>query len=922
MAIITGDNGNNILPGTPDNDTIRGLGGNDQLNGGAGDDILDAGLGTADEVDGGIGIDTLVIDYSSVSTNVSRLGNSYITSGNRTFYSNIEQFNITTGSGNDELIGGVFNDILNGGAGNDVISGGGGNDVLNGGAGDDIITKGAGADTVDGGTGIDTLVDADFSADTTGRTLTITGSTLATIVSGGNTYQGLEFLRNITAGSGNDNIRQATTIQENNQLNGGAGDDILGAGLGTADEVDGGIGIDTLVIDYSSVSTNVSRLGNSYITSGNRTFYSNIEQFNITTGSGNDELIGGVFNDILNGGAGNDVISGGGGNDVLNGGAGDDIITKGAGADTVDGGTGIDTLVDADFSADTTGRTLTITGSTLATIVSGGNTYQGLEFLRNITAGSGNDNIRQATTIQENNQLNGGAGDDILGAGLGTADEVDGGIGIDTLVIDYSSVSTNVSRLGNSYITSGNRTFYSNIEQFNITTGSGNDELIGGVFNDILNGGAGNDVISGGAGNDIITQGAGADTVDGGAGVDTLVDADFSADTTGRTLIINGSTLATLVSGGDTYQGFEFFLNVTAGSGNDTIRFTSATPADNNVRGGAGNDTIEAGAGNDTLDGGTGNDVLNGGSGNDIYVVDSLGDVVIETSTLATEIDTVRSSISYTLGANLENLTLTGTSAINGTGNSLNNTIAGNSGNNILNGGAGNDSLNGGTGSDTLIGGTGNDNYVVNSAGDVVTENLNEGTDTVQSSITYTLGANLENLTLTGTSAINGTGNSLANTITGNSGSNTLNGGTGNDTLIGGGGNDIILGGDGNDTLNGVGSEFGRSTRDSLTGGNNNDLFILGNASAVFYNDGNNTNAGLNDYALITDFSIAEDRIQLRGTASSYLLGTSPIAGITGTSIYLDSNGNGTFNSTDELIAIAQGVSGLNLTASYFSYVS
>ncbi len=405
-------------------------------------------------------------------------------------------------------------------------------------------------------------------------------------------------------------------------------------------------------------------------------------------------------------------------------------------------------------------------------------------------------------------------------------------------------------------------------------------------------------------------------------------------------MTINGSTLATIVSGGNTYQGFEFFLNVTAGSGNDRIRFTSATPADNNVRGGAGNDTIEAGAGNDTLDGGTGNDSLRGGTGNDTYVVDSVGDVVTETSTLATEIDTVRSSISYTLGANLENLTLIGTAAINGTGNSLNNTIAGNAANNILDGGAGNDTLRGGAGNDTLrggagndtldggtgndllLGGTGNDLYIVNTTGDVVTENLSAGTDTVQSSISYTLGANLENLILTGTAAINGTGNSLANNITGNSGSNTINGGTGNDTLIGGAGNDTILGGDGNDTLNGVGSEFGRATRDRLTGGNNSDLFILGNRNAVFYNDGNNTNAGLNDYALITDFNSIQDRIQLRGAASSYFLRTSPIAGITGTSIYFDSNGNGTFNSTDELIAIAQGVSGLNLTASYFSYVS
>src|SRR5207249_3270847 len=101
----------------------------------------------------------------------------------------------------------------------------------------------------------------------------------------------------------------------------------------------------------------------------------------------------------------------------------------------------------------------------------------------------------------------------------------------------------------------------------------------------------------------------------------------------------------------------------------------------------------------------------------------------------------------------------TGTTAINGTGNTLDNVLTGNSAANVLTGNAGNDTLDGGAGNDTLRGGTGNDTYVVDAAGDSVTENANEGTDAVQSAITYTLGSNLENLTLTGTNAINGTGN-------------------------------------------------------------------------------------------------------------------------------------------------------------------
>ena len=98
-----------------------------------------------------------------------------------------------------------------------------------------------------------------------------------------------------------------------------------------------------------------------------------------------------------------------------------------------------------------------------------------------------------------------------------------------------------------------------------------------------------------------------------------------------------------------------------------------------------------------------------------------------------------------------------------------------------------------------MVGGLGNDTYQVDTTTDTITENANQGTDTVQSSVTYTLGNNLENLTLTGTTNINGTGNTLNNIITGNSGKNTLTGSAGNDTLIGGTGNDTITGGAGSD---------------------------------------------------------------------------------------------------------------------------
>ncbi len=295
--------------------------------------------------------------------------------------------------------------------------------------------------------------------------------------------------------------------------------------------------------------------------------------------------------------------------------------------------------------------------------------------------------------------------------------------------------------------------------------------------------------------------------------------------------------------------------NAIGGSGNDSI---IGNQADNVLRGNAGNDLIAAGLGNDTLDGGTGNDEMLGGAGNDLYFVDTSGDIVTE---LADEgVDTVSSSISYALGANLENLTLTGT-ATNGTGNALDNVITGNGldnilsgldGNDILVGGIGNDLLDGGTGSDALTGGAGNDRYIVDTIGDSVTELASEGTDHVLSSIDYTLGANVENLALTG-SALNGTGNELANVITGNALANWLNGGAGNDQLFGGAGSDHLFGGSGDDRL------VGGDGVDYLTGGAGNDTFVAEiNTTMV------NSKNGLISLDVIMDFA-AGDKIDVHG---------------------------------------------------------
>ena len=216
-----------------------------------------------------------------------------------------------------------------------------------------------------------------------------------------------------------------------------------------------------------------------------------------------------------------------------------------------------------------------------------------------------------------------------------------------------------------------------------------------------------------------------------------------------------------------------------------------------NATGNTLNNHLTGNNGNNILDGGVGNDILAGGRGNDTYIVDSIYDSIVENINEGIEI--IQSSVNWTLGANLENLTLIGSGNLSGTGNELNNTIIGNSGNNVLDGGSGVDILDGGSGNDTLIGGlgndvmkggSGNDTYYVNSTGDSIVDTI--GIDTVSSSISWTLGSNLENLTLTGTDALTGIGNSLKNTIIGNAGNNVLDGFGDKDILTGGAGADTF----------------------------------------------------------------------------------------------------------------------------------
>ena len=393
---------------------------------------------------------------------------------------------------------------------------------------------------------------------------------------------------------------------------------------------------------------------------------------------------------------------------------------------------------------------------------------------------------------------------------------------------------------GDDYIfaSPNNDTIYSNGGDDQIYAGSGNDYINAGDGNDVVFCEDGNDYALGSYGNDSLVGGAGNDTLDGGAGTDTMCGGTgndtYVVDSAGDIVFENASEGIDTVQSSVTYTLGDNIENLTLtgtdainGEGNDLNNVIEGNGSDNILIGHGGNDLLYGDEGGDTLDGGGGADTMCGGTGNDTYIIDDLRDTIIENTDGG--VDTVQSSITYTLGNNLENLILEeGSDAVYGYGNDLDNVITGNSadnvlygddgndtpygndgndtlwgqgGNDSLYGGGGNDWLDGGTGTDTMSGGFENDTYVIDDLNDKIIEYRDAGTDTVRSPFTYTLGGNLENLTLTGDQVINGYGNELDNFIIGNDANNILKGGAGNDTIYSGAGNDTLYGNYGDDYL-------------------------------------------------------------------------------------------------------------------------
>jgi Ca2+-binding RTX toxin-like protein len=621
------------------------------------------------------------------------------------------------GTGNDKAYGGPGDDRLEGGQGNDDLNGEPGNDVLMGGDGDDRVFGNDGDDVLHGGPGLDTLDGG------RGDDVYIFGR------GGGQTT----IKDNDWAFPSTDTVRVEADVAPTDVLVSRDGSDLVLRIAGTAAELRlywwffEGFGYEYQVqrVEFAHGSVWTIDTLKDMVTRGTE---------------GPDNIIGFGTNDVLQGQGGNDIIAGALGNDRLEGGAGSDALYGENGDDTLVGGPGDDRL-EGGLDNDTYvfGRG------------SGHDTIYDNDWSRPAT-----DRIVFEAGVAPSNVTGTREEHDLVLRIAGTSDD----LRLHWWFLDGFAYAYQVQE---ARFADGTVWNLGALQQLVLQGTSGPDVLNGYDTADTINGFAGNDALYGWGGDDRLDGGSGADTMQGGAANDTYV-VDNSAD-----VVVEAAGAGT-----DTVHSS---ISYTLGNNVENLALTGSAAI--NGTGNALANVLTGNSGANVLDGAAGADRMTGGAGNDTYVVDNAGDQVIESSGQGT--DTVLSGVSFTLGSNVENLTLTGTAAINGTGNSLKNALVGNGAANLLSGG---------TGADTMRGGAGNDTYVVDNAADIVMELAGEGTDTVRASIGYTLGANVENLVLTGTGAVGAVGNALANALTGNSAPNSLTGGGGADLLAGGAGAD------------------------------------------------------------------------------------------------------------------------------------
>jgi Ca2+-binding RTX toxin-like protein len=549
---------------------------------------------------------------------------------------------------------------------------------------------------------------------------------------------------------------------------------------------------------------------------------------------GDDQLFGGDASDELHGDSGNDTLDGGNGNDTLDGGAGDDVINTGSSTGTP---------FDGDLVWGGSGGDHITAGDGWDTIYSDQREDPELGYaIFNINF----PEFYHGPTLDRGSEVDvivAGGGDDFVSIGYG--DSADGGsesggsVG-DRLMVSFAAAPSGITAdfrnptltIGGGTITAFESVLYLEGSQFNdvftfgsfpgdshggteISTLGGDDQVIAGFYTVNIWGGDGNDLLDAHASQNL-------QYIDGGNGNDTIIGSSF---------------------GGSSW-----------------------------LDGGEGDDTIHGGALGEILRGGAGNDMLDGGNGTDIA---DYGDSTVGVSVSLAVTGPQDTHDGTDTLVSIENLqgsafsdTLIGDANANeihaGAGDDM---LIGGGGNDLLDGSDGNDTLDGRGSSATLVGGNGNDTYYVD-GGDTINETIGgvptTGTDQVYSSVTFTLGLFLENLTLTEAGAINGTGNNLNNIIVGNSAANVLSGSGGSDTLEGGAGDDVLHGG---------------FNVDTLTGGAGNDLF---SDSKAGLNGDTISDFSVGDKIVLTDATLAGFTYSLSGHTLTYTGGSLTLTNVPG----------------------------------------
>lgn len=754
IASNTPTEGDDVLTDTAGNDSINALGGNDRIT------VTNG----RDTVAGGTGNDLLVLDYAAATSGVATYNgpsvnanggfdggiseNSPQISQRLVAFTGIERFDITTGSGADDITTAT------------------GDDVVRTGAGDDRVNVGSGVNTADGGADVD-AISADLSGLAAGATINL-GNAVNTGSYG--TYSNFEYFGTIT-GSNFDDVLVSTDVARIDTINAGAGNDAITVRNGR-DLVDGGTGTDTLTLDWVTATqglvVNIAPTANpnggfdgnysegAAQIASRLVAYAGIERFVFRLGSANDTLTIATALDDADGGSGTDTLSG-----------------SFAGGPAVD----IDLV--------------------------SGTRFVNFEGFVTVT-GSAFDDRFVTTSAQLNETLSLGDGNDSVTLVNGR-DSVSGGLGTDTLIINYAAATGAVIN-DPAFTVNANGGFdggfsegvaqisqrfasFTGIERFIITTGSGNDTISTATGNDILDGGAGNDRLTGGAGNDTYI-------------VDSSLDVVIEASNEGTDEI--RTTLGSMTAGANienlTYTGASNFI----GRGNGLANVITGGVLGDQLFGKGGDDTLNGADGADVLDGGTGSNIVNGGNGDDLIYTGVGNDMIDGGAGRDTVVFYVANTVFTGSSSNVELFE-------NLSGGNL--TAGLNAGDNLFGGSIGIDTVDGGGGIDFLYGREGND---VLTGGD--------GSDRLF-------------------------GMADDDSLSGGNDNDYLYGDVGNDALFGGVGNDVIYGENGVDTLT------GGAGIDYLHGGSGADTFVFaaGDSGTIF---------GTAD--LIADFSSAQgDRIDL-----------------------------------------------------------